>query len=146
MPKFVRELVISAPVETAWNVMIDPNHWSQWFPGVDGVSNVTSIAVGGTFEWTSEGRTGQGNIVKVDPMKRLEIATQMGNDKDEHVFVLQPTGGFLGLGANKCKVTYTLDTLMGGGILSNFLTGGNPKDVLRVKNAMDLLKKLVESH
>jgi uncharacterized protein YndB with AHSA1/START domain len=146
MPKFVREVVIAAPVEAVWNALIDPNHWSQWFPGVDGVSNATSTGVGRTFEWTAESRMGNGTVVKEEPMKRLEIATQMGNDKDEHVFVLQPSGGFLGLGANKCKVTYTLDTLMGGGILSNFLAGGNPKDVLRVKNAMDHLKKLVESH
>jgi uncharacterized protein YndB with AHSA1/START domain len=142
MPKFVREIVIPAPVETVWKALTDSSNWSKWFPGVDGVSNVTSSEAGGTFEWTADDRTGQGSIVKMQPMSRLEIATQIGNDKDNHVFVLQPTGGFLGMGANKCKLTYTLDTLMGGGILSNFLAGGNPKDVLRVKNAMDLFKKM----
>jgi len=93
----------------------------------------------------SEGKPGHGTIGKMEPMKHLETLTQMGNDKDVHLFVLGPSGGIFGMGADKCKVAYTLDTLMGGGILSNFLAGGNPKDELRVKNSMDLIKKVVES-
>jgi uncharacterized protein YndB with AHSA1/START domain len=146
MPKFEHDIVINAPVEKVWNVMTDPNLWSQWFPGIESVSNPTSISVGANFEWTAGGQTGQAAIVKMEPMKHLEISTQMGNDKDDHVFLLQSSGGFLGLGGNACKVAYTLDTLIGGGLLGNFIAGGNPKDVMRVNNAMNHLKKLVESH
>lgn len=145
MPKFEREVEINAPVDKVWQVLIDTSHWPQWLPGVESVSNATTISVGGTFEWTSKGQTGQGTIVAMEPMKRLEIRTQLGNDKDSHVFVLQSSGGFFGLGADECKVSYTLDTLMGGGILGNFIAGGNPADMLRVKNATNLLRKLVES-
>jgi uncharacterized protein YndB with AHSA1/START domain len=145
MPKFEREVEIDAPVETVWKVMTNPNHWPQWFPGVDSVSNVTSTSEGGSFEWTNEGRTGYGTIVNMEPMKRLEIMTQMGDDKDAHVFKLRPSGGFLGLGDDECKVEYTLDTLMGGGILGSFVAGGNPRDAMRVKKAMHLLRRLVES-
>jgi hypothetical protein len=81
----------------------------------------------------------------MDPMKHLEIMTQVGDDKDSHVFVLSPSGGFLGMKADECKVAYTLDTLMGGGILSNFVAGGNPMDTMRVNKAMNRLRKLVES-
>jgi hypothetical protein len=38
-----------------------------------------------------------------------------------------------------------MDPLVGGGILGNFIVGGNPKDTLKVKKAMHLLRKLVES-
>jgi len=145
MPKFEREVEIDAPVEKVWKVMTDPNHWPQWFPGVDSISNVAPISAGGSFQWTSEGRTGHGTIVKMEPMKHLEIMTQVGDDKDSHVFVLSPSGGFLGMKADECKVAYTLDTLMGGGILSNFVVGGNPRDTMRVNKAMNLLRKLVES-
>jgi uncharacterized protein YndB with AHSA1/START domain len=144
MPKFEREVEIDAPVEKVWESLTNPNYWPQWFPGVESVSNVTSIAKGGSFEWTDEGRTGHGTIVKMEPMKHLEIMTQMGDDQDSHVFKLRPSGGFLGMGEDECKVEYTLDTLMGGGILSNFVAGGNPKDVLRVKKAMHSLRRLVE--
>jgi hypothetical protein len=34
---------------------------------------------------------------------------------------------------------------MGGGILANFIAGGNPMDTIRVTKAMNLLRKMVES-
>jgi len=145
MPKFVREVEVDAPVEKVWGVMINPDHWPQWFPGVDRVSSVTSMVEGCTLEWMNDGRSGRATIVKMEPMKRLEIMTQIGDDKDSHVFMLRPSGGFLGLKADECKVEYTFDTLMGGGILGSFVAGGNPRDAMRVKRAMHLLRKLVES-
>ena len=145
MPKFERKIEIDAPVEKVWGVMTNPEYWPQWFPGVDSVSNVTSVSEGGTFDWIDEGRTGHGTIRNLEPMRRLDILTQMGDDKDAHVFNLRPSGGFFGLSADECQVEYELDTLMGGGILGSFLAGGNPKDALRVKKAMHLLRKLVES-
>ncbi|HOD45541.1 MAG TPA: SRPBCC family protein [Anaerolineaceae bacterium] len=145
MPKFERKVEIDAPVEKVWEVLTDPTHWQEWFPGIDSVTNVTSINAGGTFELTNENRPGQGSIVAVQSLKRLEIITQIGDDKDSHVFELRPSGGFLGLSADECEVEYTLDTLVGGGILGNFITGGNPRDMIRVKKAMHALRKLVES-
>ena len=145
MPKFEREVEIKAPVEKVWQVMTDHSRWPQWFPGVESVSNVGSVSPGATLNWASEGRAGQASIVNMEPMKRLEVMTQVGNDQDSHVFVLQPGGGFLGLGADECKLTYTLDTLMGGGILGSFVAGGNPKDALAVKNTTNNLRKLVEN-
>jgi len=145
MPKFKREMEIDAPIEKVWEVMTDPSYWPQWFPGVDSVSKVTSVTEGGSFEWVDDGKPGTARIVKMQPMKRLEIMTQMGDDQDAHVFELSETGGFFGLSKDETKVEYTLDTLMGGGILGNFIAGGNPKDTLRVKKSMHLLRKLVES-
>lgn len=141
MPKFEREVEIDAPVEKVWQVMTDLQYLNQWFPGVD---TVTSSVPGRSFEWISDGRTGTGAIVSAEVNKRLEITTQIGDDKDLHVFELKPSGGFLGLNADECKVTYTLDTLMGGGILTNFIAGGNPIDSRRVVKAMNRLRKLVE--
>jgi uncharacterized protein YndB with AHSA1/START domain len=142
MPKFEREVEIDAPVEKVWQVMTDPKYLDQWFPGVE---RVTSSVPGRSFEWSSEGRAGTAVIVSADPMKRLEITTQVGDDKDSHVFELKPSGGFLGMNADECKVTYTLDTLMGGGVLTNFVMGGNPADTRRVVKSMNRLRKLVES-
>lgn len=145
MPKFESKMEIDAPIEKVWEVMINPDHWPEWFPGFDSVSNVTSVAKGGTFTWMDDGRTGNGTIRAFEPMKRLEILTQIGDDQDAHVFELRRSGGFLGLNPNQCRVDYTLDTLMGGGILGELIAGGNPKDALRVQKAMHLFRKLVES-
>jgi uncharacterized protein YndB with AHSA1/START domain len=144
MPKFEREVEIDAPIEKVWEALTNPNTWPHWFPGIESVSNVTSLEKNGQFEWTDEGRKGVGTIVDVEPHKRLEIMTQIGDDKDSHVFELKSTGGFLGLAADETKITYVLDTLMGGGIVTNFFAGGNPKDTLRVKKAMHALRRLVE--
>jgi hypothetical protein len=62
-----------------------------------------------------------------------------------HVFEFKPSGGFLGMNADECKVTYKLDTLQGGGVLTNFVLGGNPVDTRKVVKAMNRLRKLVES-
>ena len=145
MPKFEREVEIDAPVEKVWEVITNPTHWPQWFPGFDSVSNVTSVHEGGSFEWVDDGQTGRGTVVKMVPLKYLEILTQMGDDKDSHVFELRQSGGFFGMSADECKVEYKLDTLMGGGLLGKFVAGGNPKDMLRVKNATNKLRRLVES-
>jgi uncharacterized protein YndB with AHSA1/START domain len=145
MPKFEREVEIDAPVEKVWQVLINPTHWPQWFPGIDSVSNVTSVRQGESFELTDEGRTGRGTVVKMEPMKYLEILTQMGDDEDSHIFELRQSGGFFGMSDDECKVEYKLDTLMGGGILGKLVAGGNPKDMLRVKNATNKLRRLVES-
>ena len=40
---------------------------------------------------------------------------------------------------------YHLDTLTAGGIVGRFITGGNPRDMLRVKNATNAFRKLVEA-
>ena len=144
MPKFERDVEIDATVEKVWEVLTDPAKWAEWFPGVESVANVTSVSEGGTFEWTSKGKTGRGVITKFEPPKRLEIMTQLEDDKDEHVFELRASGGFLGMSADECKVEYTLDTLMGGGLLGSFVAGGNPVDAMRVKKATHLLRKVVE--
>jgi uncharacterized protein YndB with AHSA1/START domain len=145
MPKFEREVEIDAPVEQVWDVLTDPNQWQFWFPGIENVSKITSVMEGGSFEWTDEGKSGVGTVVKMEPNRRLEIMTQLGDDKDKHEFTLKASGGFLGLAKDECKITYELDTMMGGGIISNFIAGGNPKDALRVKKAIHAFRRLVES-
>lgn len=145
MPKFERQVEIEAPVEQVWAIMTNPQQWPLWFPGIEAVSAVTGVTAGSTFQWQDEGRTGTGTIISIEPEQRLEVMTQMEDDKDSHVFELKANRGFLGLGGSSgCTVEYTLDTMMGGGILSQFLAGGNPKDMLRVKTALDHLKNLAE--
>jgi uncharacterized protein YndB with AHSA1/START domain len=145
MPKFEREVEIDAPVEKVWGIITDPGLWPQWFPGVNSVANSAPVSEGAVIQWAGEEHSGTATIVKFEPHKRLEVLTQLGDDKDSHVFTLKPSGGFLGLSADECKLEYKLDTLMGGGILGNFIAGGNPKDALRVKKTVHLLRKLVES-
>ena len=145
MAKFEREVEIDEPVEKVWAVLTDTTTWPKWFPYVDSVSNVTNLAEGTTFNWESNGQQGTMTIVDIVPNKRLEVLTQLGDDKDSHLFTIKSSGGFFGLADDEAKVEYKLDTLTAGGILGRFITGGNPRDMLRVKNATNALRKLVEN-
>jgi hypothetical protein len=78
------------------------------------------------------------------PEKELEIVTDMEGDKDRHNFTLRSSGGFFGLNADEVKVEYKLDTLSGGGVIGRFISSGNPRDMLRVKNTTNALRKLIE--
>lgn len=144
MPKFERKTDIDAPIEKVWEVLTDPSQWPNWFPGIDAIDWISAMEKGGTFEWSGGDRQGTGEIVKFQPEKSLKIVTQVGKDKDSHEFKLKATGGFLGMGQDECEVEYTLDTLMGGGIITNFAVGGNPRDVVRVKKALHNFRRVVE--
>mgnify|MGYP001241884472 CR=1 FL=1 len=145
MAKFEREVEIDSQVDKVWQVLTNTAYWPQWFPGIDSIANVSAVQTGGTFEWGGDGPTRRGGVLGGDPHNKPVGPTPMGKHKDKNTFELRPTGGFLGLAADECKVEYKLDNLSGGGILGNFITGGNPKDALRVKKATTALRKLVES-
>ena len=146
MPQFSREVEIKASPEVVWEVLTSSSTWKHWFPGIDEVTQATGSGRGATFSWRDGDRIGSGKIVRTEVNERLEISTQLGDDQDLHIFTMKPDRGFLGLGKEEgCELEYTLDTLMGGGILANFVAGGNPKDALRVKRAMDKLKTYVET-
>ena len=54
-------------------------------------------------------------------------------------------GGLLGLGGvNGTKVDYVMEYAPAGGILGAFVAGGNPVDLLKVKNALARLENLAE--
>jgi len=96
MPKFEREVEIDAPVEKVWNVIMDPIQWQLWLPKIDDDSIVTTTPANSGIEWMSGEKKGRASINKSEPMKRLEIMTLVGDDKDSYVIKLRPSGGFFG--------------------------------------------------
>lgn len=145
MSKFEREVEIDAPTQNAWRVLTDAAQWPKWFPFVDSVSNIQALAEGVVIIWRSGDKDGTATITKFVPEKELEILTDLEGDKDKHNFTLRSSGGFFGLKDDEVKVEYKLDTMTGGGIIGRFVTAGNPRDMLRVKNATNALRRLVEA-
>ena len=147
MAKFEREVEIDSEQENTWKVLINPAYWPEWFPGVDNVSSAHStglMTVGKTISLIIGGEAGTATFVRMDQPDKLEITTQVGKDKDQHVFKLKATGGLLGMAKDETKVEYTLDTLSGGGLIGKFFSTGNPVDSARVSKAMIKFRKLVE--
>lgn len=145
MAKFEREVEIDAPVQNAWHVLIDVSQWPKWFPYMYSVTHVGPIVEGTLFQWSTGDKNGTATITKFVPEKELEVLTNLEGDQDEHNFTLRSSGGFFGLKNDEVKVEYKLDTLSGGGIIGRFINSGNPRDMLRVKNATNAFRRLVES-
>lgn len=146
MPKFEREVEIDVPIEKVWQVLIDPQYWPQWFPGVDSVSTVqtVSLTTAKSVQFTEQDETGTATFVTLQQPDLLEIVTQVGNDKDQHVFKLKKTGGLFGMAGDETKVEYTMDTLSGKGIITKFFATGNPIDSAKVSKAILKFRRLVE--
>jgi uncharacterized protein YndB with AHSA1/START domain len=145
MSKFEREVEIDAPIQNAWLVLTDASQWPKWLPYFHSVSNLRPLAEGVTINWSSGDKEGTATITKFVPEKTLEILTNLDGDQDKHVFNLKASGGFFGLRNDEVKIEYKLDTMSGGGIVVRFINDGNPRDMLRVKNATNALRRLVEA-
>ena len=143
--KFDQHVDIDAPAATVWATIIDPSTWPQWLPDVEQVTNVSAVAPGGTFQVQGGGQSGTGSITLVDESSyRLKIVIQSGAVPETHTFDVDRSGGFLGLGGNDARLKYTLEYDPPGGFLSDFVVGGNPKDMLKLKHTLDKVKGLAE--
>lgn len=143
--KFDQHIDIDAPADTVWSIVTDPNKWPLWFPDVEKVLSITALEPGGTFQWQSGGDTGSGSIVAVDAASDLlKVVTQVGSSQVTHTFDVDRSGGFLGLGGNDARLRYTMEYDPPGGFIADFIAGGNPKDILKVKHALEKVKGLAE--
>jgi uncharacterized membrane protein len=143
--KFDQHVDIDAPADKVWATLIDSSTWPQWLPDVEQVSNVSAVAAGGTFQFQGGGESGTGSITLVDEASyRLRIVINSGAVPETHTFDVDRSGGFLGLGGNDARLKYTLEYDPPGGFLSDFVAGGNPKDMLKVKHTLDKVKGLAE--
>jgi uncharacterized protein YndB with AHSA1/START domain len=143
--KFDQHIDIDAPADKVWATLIDPSTWPQWLPDAEQVTNVSAVAPGGTFQFQGGGESGSGSITLVDATSyQLRIVMQAGVVPETHTFDVDRAGGFLGLGGNDARLKYTLEYDPPGGFLSDFVAGGNPKDMLKVKHALEKVKGLAE--
>jgi uncharacterized protein YndB with AHSA1/START domain len=145
MSKFEREVEIDSPIQNAWAVLTDATLWPKWFPYIHSVSHVVPLSEGAVIQWSSGDKVGTATVTKFIPEKELEILTDLDGDQDKHNFTLRSSGGFFGLSADEVKIEYKLDTMTAGGIFGRFISDGNPRDMLRVKNATNALRRLVEA-
>ena len=148
MPKFEYEEEINAPDETVWAIVSNPNTWPQWFPEIESVSNFTGMQQGGTFEYQHNGMTGHGQITALragGETKELEVVTEVNKNRSVNWFRVGPKGGLLGGGGGKSWLNYHMEYNSAVPIVGSFITGGNPMDQKRMRNAVDKVKQLAES-
>jgi len=101
---------------------------------------------GASYPFQAGDQQGTATVTKFAPEKLLEVVTQVAGHKTLHHFALAPRmGGLLGLGGvNGTRVDYTMEYHADGGILGEFIAGGNPVDLIKIKNALSQLENLAE--
>ena len=142
--KFEQHTDIDAPVETVWSIITDAAKWPLWFPGIAQAPNVSAMQSGGTFTWQEGGESGSGSIVHLGDAD-IQVVTQVDNKQVTHTFTVGRHGGLFGMGGNDTRLNYRMEYDPPGGVLGDFVAGGNPVDTLKVKHTLEKVKQLAES-
>ncbi|WP_129671851.1 SRPBCC family protein [Candidatus Chloroploca sp. Khr17] len=143
---FNQHVDIDAPGPQVWELVCDPAKWPLWIEQMEEVDGIGSLAPGAAFAWRHGDERGSGAVIELDAGRFvLKLATRIGDDERTHTFDVDKSGGFLGIGGNDARVRYTYSFDPPGGMLGDFVVGGNPADSLRVKNTLHKLKQLAES-
>ena len=143
MATFERHVKVDAPVDKVWSMMTNPATWSQWFPDVDSITGLSAVEPGATFQWQDGQKTGSASIVDVDTNRGLiKVVTTQGDHQVTHTFDLDQSGGFFGMGGDDTEVKYKREYQVAGGIVGEFVVGGNPMDMMDVKRTLEKIKRL----
>ena len=143
--KFAQHVDIDAPPDLVWSLLTDPQKWPLWFEGMEGLSGLTTVSKGASFSWRKGGDTGTGMVLTHDEGKQIiGFAMREGDSERTHTFDVDRSGGFLGIGANDSRLRYTLEYDPPGGFLGDFVAGGNPADMLHVRNTLHKIRDLAQ--
>lgn len=142
---FNQHVDIDAAPEALWALICDATKWPLWIGQLEQISGIGEAVAGANFQWTHGTTSGTGAVLSVDGERYiLKLATRLGDDERNHTFDIDRAGGFLGFGAKDSRLRYTYSYETAGGVLGEFVAGGNPADSLLVKNTLQKIKKLAE--
>src|SRR5262245_53116438 len=143
--KFDQHIDIDAPTDKVWAIVSNTETWPMWFPDVEQVTGAKEVGSGNTFQWRSGNETGSGSITNADANAgNLQVVTQMGGSQVTHTFELGHSGGILGMGGDDTRLRYIMEYDPPGGFIGDFVAGGNPMDLIKVKNTLEKVKGLAE--
>jgi uncharacterized protein YndB with AHSA1/START domain len=145
MAKFERRIEIKAPAATVWSILSNIRDWPQWFPDMDAISNISTVAAGGNFDFTDGNKRGTGSILRADAQELLSVVTKSGDNPVTHTFDLKKDKGFLGMGADdRTELEYVREWDPPGGALGDWVVGGNPFDLTEMNRTLDKIRDMAE--
>jgi uncharacterized protein YndB with AHSA1/START domain len=65
------EIVISAPIQTVWDIQTDVAGWPSWQPDVDSAEAEAPLTEGSVFRWQTAGLDITSTVEEVDPPNRI---------------------------------------------------------------------------
>ena len=65
------EILISAPIQTIWDIQTDVADWPSWQPDVDGAEADGPLTPGSVFRWQTAGLDITSTVEEVDAPRRI---------------------------------------------------------------------------
>jgi uncharacterized protein YndB with AHSA1/START domain len=65
------EILISAPIQTIWDIQTDVASWPSWQPEVDGAEADSPLTVGSVFRWQTAGLDITSTVEEIEPPRRI---------------------------------------------------------------------------
>jgi hypothetical protein len=84
------EILITAPLETIWNVQTTIPSWPTWQPDVDAASIDGPLVVGTVFHWRTSGLDIASTIQEIEPQRRNVWSGPAQGIEAVHVWTLTP--------------------------------------------------------
>src|SRR3954453_8441887 len=83
------EIVISAPIQTIWDIQTDVGAWPSWQPEVDGAQSDGPLAPGSEFRWQTAGLDITSTVEEVDAPHRIAWGGPAQGIVAVHVWTLE---------------------------------------------------------
>jgi uncharacterized protein YndB with AHSA1/START domain len=83
------EIVISAPIQTIWDIQTDVGAWPSWQPEVDGAQSDGPLAPGSVFRWQTAGLDITSTVDEVDAPHRIAWGGPAQGIAAVHVWTLE---------------------------------------------------------
>ena len=71
MAKFERVEEIDVTPDKVWKVIITPDVWDEWMPGITGISGAGPAVVGSSYPYQAGDKTGKATRVVMDVLAGL---------------------------------------------------------------------------
>ncbi|MBW4049831.1 MAG: SRPBCC domain-containing protein [Proteobacteria bacterium] len=88
--KATSTIIIEAPRERVWRVLVNVSRWPRWQPDISKVTGVSTLASGATFTWQTGGTTIHSRVVLFSPPSEVSWTGHAETARAIHVFVLTP--------------------------------------------------------
>ena len=87
------EIMISAPIETIWEIQTNVDAWPTWQPDVDVAESDEPLAPGSVFRWQTAGLDITSTVEEVDAPHRIAWGGPASGIVAVHVWTLEEQDG-----------------------------------------------------
>jgi uncharacterized protein YndB with AHSA1/START domain len=87
------EILISAPIETIWDIQPDVANWPEWQPDVDSARGDGPLAVGSVFRWQTAGLDISSTVEELEAPRRIVWGGPAQGIVAVHVWTLDEQDG-----------------------------------------------------